>query len=112
MHADRAPLLAKRSADRILLVVAPTPTLGFSALAARGLAPDLPGIALRPVGRALQLRGWSHGTSVVADRISEWAALAGAEGESLAHVLLAQIAAGRLRFLQDDEIAQIRAGEA
>lgn len=100
-----------RQAERIILAVAPTPSMARQALAGRGLDPVLPGAAVRMATRFWQLRGWSHGTPVVAERISEWAALAGRDGEHLADVLMAQISAGRLRLLQDDEVNAIMAGE-
>ena len=100
-----------RHAEIIILAVAPTPSMARQALAGRGLDPVLPGIGLRMVTRCAQLRGWSHGTPVVAERISEWGDLAGHDGEFLAHTLLAQIKAGRLRLLQDNEVNAIMAGE-
>jgi hypothetical protein len=107
--ANRSSLHAQKQPETIVLVVAPTPLMARRALAVRGLDPLMPGIAYRMATRIGLLRGWSPGTPVVADRISEWAGIAGAEGEMLANVLLAQIGRGCLRLLQDSDIEQMKA---
>ena len=95
----------------IVLAVGPTVLLARRALAERGIAPAAAGLGLRMVTRAPQLRGWSHGTPVAATEIRAWRGF-GREAELLGLCLLAMLGSGRLRMLQDEDVAALLADAA
>ena len=96
---------------RIVLAVGPDVVSARKALDAHGLDPIMAGIEIRMVTRAQALRGWSRGTPVAACSVEDWR-LTGPRGADLADALLACIAAGRLRLLQDHDIERLRAETA
>ncbi|MDB5582810.1 MAG: hypothetical protein JWR80_7986 [Bradyrhizobium sp.] len=100
-----------REAPTIILAVAPFPDLAKAALEARGLDPVAAGPGLRMVTRAPALRGWSPGTPVVANSINYWG-LSGPSGAQLAICLLSMLRTGKLRLLQDEDIARLKADAA
>lgn len=97
-----------RVRETILLAVGPTVTMQRAALAERGIDPLDPRLSIRPISRATQLRGWSHGTPVVAKDISTWGSVGDRAGEELADCLLNQLRIGRFRLLQDHEVEDLR----
>jgi hypothetical protein len=99
-----------RKPQKILLAIGPTVMTARKALTERGLDPEkIDG--LRMITRAAGLRGWSHGTPVAAIDIDDWAA-AGETGRELALCLMAMLGNGRLRLMQDEDVAQLRAEAA
>ena len=96
-----------RDGRPIILAGGPTPALAVRALQAHGLQPD-GGLRLRMVTRFTGLRGWSHGTPVVAVETGRWAVLAGWQGEALERTLMALLASGRLRLAQESDLACFR----
>jgi hypothetical protein len=99
-----------RRAPKILLAIGPTVMMARKALTERGLDPEkIDG--LRMITRAHGLRGWSHGTPVAAIDIEDWAAT-GDIGRELSLCLMAMLGNGRLRLMQDEDVAQLRAEAA
>lgn len=96
-----------RERGPILLAVGPTPDLAKRALTENGLSPD-GGWRMRMVTRFTGLRGWSHGTPVVAIEVSRWPQLAGWQGAALESALMAMLGSGRLRLAQDADLAVFR----
>jgi hypothetical protein len=92
-----------RKAGRVVLAIGPTVEMARNALVARGLDPRLPGLELRYATCRRPPRGWSHGTPIVADTIGEWGLISDEAG-LLADLVLACLASGRFRLLQDDEV--------
>jgi hypothetical protein len=101
-----------RDAPKILLAVAPSAHLAFRAIAEAGLDPGLID-GLRTATKPKQLRGWSHGTPVIAyGAIGDWEVVGGDDGRALGHVLLAMIARGNLRIAGEDDISAFRRAAA
>lgn len=99
-----------REPPKIILAVGPTVLMARQALTDRGINPERVD-GLRMITRAHCLRGWTHGTPVAALDIDAWAAT-GDPGAELAACLLAFIAQGRLRLMQDEDVAQLLAEAA
>lgn len=96
-----------REPGPILLAVGPTPDLARRALAENGLVPD-GGARLRMVTRFMALRGWRHGTPVVAVETRRWPVVAGWQGQALENTLMTMLGCGRLRLAQESDLEKFR----
>lgn len=91
---------------KILLVVAPNIVEAHKAARAYGIDPVICAGLLRTVTHAHRLRGWSHGTPIIATNRATW----GRSTETLAldTALDAYLRTGRLRLAGDADISELK----
>lgn len=91
---------------KILLVVAPNIVEAHRAAKAYGIDPQACAGLLRTVTQAHRLRGWSHGTPIIATNRATW----GRSAETLAldTALDAFLRTGRLRLAGDADISELQ----
>ncbi len=96
----------REKTPKILLVVAPTIVEAHRAALDHGIEPLACRGLLRTVTQAHRLRGWSHGTPVIAGDRASWGR--SAETLALETALFAYLRTGRLRLAGDADLRELR----
>lgn len=93
--------MLKTLEDRAFVLIIAAPSIGEAHKVAVKAGINLPNEHIRHVRNAYGLRGWRHGTPVLAGDRGHWPA-------EFDDCLMAMIARGQLRIAQDDDLNRAR----